>query len=133
MCNSDEGMFDCCATPNQYIKVGNGNRLPILKKGMKKCVIIQKNGKKIAVTLHNVYHIPQLWYNLFSLMEALKHGWKLENKGMYITLTSQSKYIKFNRIFKCPTGHLNGVQIQNGVEFSMSKRKGETKKGFKDN
>ena len=30
MCNSDEGMFDCSPTPNQYIKVGNGNRLPIL-------------------------------------------------------------------------------------------------------
>ena len=29
MCNSDEGMFQCHATPNQYIKVGNGNKLPI--------------------------------------------------------------------------------------------------------
>ena len=32
MCNSDDGMFQCCPTPNQYIKVGNGNRLPILKR-----------------------------------------------------------------------------------------------------
>ena len=53
MCNSDEGMYQCSETPNQYIKVGNGNRLPILKKGMKRCFIVQKNGKKIAVTLHN--------------------------------------------------------------------------------
>ena len=38
---SDEGMFQCCPTPNQYIKVGNENRLPILKKGMKRCIIVR--------------------------------------------------------------------------------------------
>ena len=119
MCNSDEGMFQCTTTPNQYIKVGNGDRLPILKKGMKRCVIIQKNGSKTKVILHNVYHVPKLWYNLFSLMEALRHGWKLGNKGMFITITSQNKYIKFDRIFKCPTGHLNGVKIQTENEVSL--------------
>ena len=130
MCNSDEGMFQCHATPNQYIKVGNGNKLPILKKGMKQCVIVQKNGKKIAVTLHNVYHVPQLWYNLFSLMEALKHGWKLGNKGMHITITSRNKFIKFDRIFKCPTGHLNGIQIQTENEFSLISAETKRKKMF---
>ena len=53
ICNSDEGMYQCCQTSNQYMKVGNGNRLPILKKGIKRCVILQKSGKKMAVTLHN--------------------------------------------------------------------------------
>ena len=97
---------------------------------MKRCIIVQKNGKKIAVTLHNVYHVPQLWYNLFSLMEALKHGWKLGNKGMYITITSQNKYIKFDRIFKCPTGHLNGVQIQTETEYSLISAEMKRKKMF---
>ena len=119
MCNSDEGMYQCVATPNQFIKVGNGDKLAILKKGMKRCTIIQKNGSKINITLHNVYHVPKLWYNLFSLMEALRHGWKLGNKGMNITITSKRKHIEFDRIFKCPTGHLNGVKIQTETDTSL--------------
>ena len=119
MCNSDKGMFQCIPTPNQYIKVSNGDRLPILKKGMKRCMIIHKNGSKTIVTLHDVYHVPKLWYNLFSLMKAIRHGWKLGNKGMYITITSHNKYIKFDQIFKCPTGHLNGVKIQTENEVSL--------------
>ena len=63
-------------------------------------------------------------------MEALKHEWKLGNKGMYITITSQNKYIKFDRIFKCPTGHLNGVQIQTENEYSLISTEMKRKKKF---
>ena len=80
MSNSDEGMFNCQETVNQYIKVGSGERLQIMKKGYKRCIIAQQNGAKLHVVLDNVYYVPKLWYNLFSILEALRRGWSIENK-----------------------------------------------------
>ena len=96
MCMNDDGMFDITKTNNQFINVGNGHKLPIAKKGKKKCVIHQKDGKTMQVTLENVYHVPQLWYNLFSVMEVIKKGWRLGNNGMVITLRKDRKEIKFD-------------------------------------
>ena len=73
----------------------------------------------MVITLHNVYHVPKLWYNLFSLMEALQNGWKPGNHGMHITITNKKRQIKFDRIFKCPTGHLNGIKIETNDERSL--------------
>ena len=42
MTNSNEGMFGCTPATNQYIKIGSGERLEIIKKGCKRCTIIQK-------------------------------------------------------------------------------------------
>ena len=52
---------------------------------------------------------------------------------MYITITSQNKYIKFDRLFKCPTGHLNGVKIQTESEFSFISTEMKRKKRFLNN
>ena len=41
---------------------------------------------------------------------------------MFITITSKNKHIKFDRIFKCPTGHLNGVKIQTENELTLVSR-----------
>ena len=115
-------MYNCIFTPNQYIEVGSGDRLPILKRGKKKCTIIQKNEKKLHINLHKVYYVPKLWYNLFSLMEALRHGWKLGNKGINITITTKKKNITFDQMLKCPTGHLNGIKIQASDAYSFVSR-----------
>ena len=48
MCMNDDGMFDITITNNQFINVGNGHKLPIVKKGKKKCSIHQKDGKNNA-------------------------------------------------------------------------------------
>lgn len=112
MTNSEDGMFGCVLVTNQYIKVGSGERLEIVKKGCKKCTIMQKDGRKIQVTLYNVYYVPKLWYNLFSILEGLKRGWIIGNKGMHITLTKGKQMIEFDRLFKCPTGQLIGVKIK---------------------
>ena len=76
MTNSDEGMFGCTPAINQYVKVGSGERLEIAKKGCKQCTIVQENRWKIQVTLHNVYYVQKRWYNLFSILGALKRGWQ---------------------------------------------------------
>ena len=112
MTNSDEGMLGCTPANNQYIKVGSGERLQIMKKGCKQCTILQKNGRKPQVILYNVYYVPKLWYNLFSILEALKRGWTIGNKGMHITLSKGQQRIEFDRLFECPTGHLTSVTIK---------------------
>ena len=111
MCNSDEGMFDCIKCTNQFIKVGSGQKLEINKKGKKRCVAIQKDGTKKKIILENVYHIPKLWYNLFSVLESLRKGWKITNDGLKIEIKKRRNIITFDRVIKCPTGHLTGVKL----------------------
>ena len=111
MCNSDEGMFNCIKCMNQFIKVGSSQKLEINKKGKKRRVPIQKDGKKKKIILENVYHIPKLWYNLFSVLEPLRKGWKITNDGLKIEVKKGRSIITFDRVMKCPTGHLTGVKL----------------------
>ena len=111
MCNSNEGMFDCVKCTNQFIKVGSGQKLEINKKGKKRCVAIQKDGKKKKIILENIYHIPKLWYNLFSVLESLRKGWKITNDGLKIEIKKGRSAITFDRVIRCPTGHLTGVKL----------------------
>ena len=111
MCNTDEGMFDCVKCTNKFIKVGSDQKLEINKKGKKCCVAIQKDGKKKKIILENVNHIPKLWYNLFSVLESLRKGWKITNDGLKIEIKKKRSIITFDRVIKCPTGHLTGVKL----------------------
>ena len=70
-------------------------------------------------TLENVYHIPKLWYNLFSVLETLKKGWKITNNGLQIEIRKGKQIIKFDRVIKCPTGHLTGVKLVPGNDISL--------------
>ncbi len=63
MSNSDEGIYNSQEIGDQYIKVDSGERLQIMKKGCKRCIIIQKNGARLHVVLDNVYYVLKLWYN----------------------------------------------------------------------
>ena len=83
-----------------------------MRKGRKRCTIVQKNGKRVQVVLDNLYYVPKLWYNLFSILEALKRGWSIGNKGTHITISKGRSIIVFDRLFKCPTGQLTGVTIK---------------------
>ena len=112
MGNSDEGMFNCQETVNQYIKVGSGERLQIMKKGCKRCIISQKNRVRLHVVRDNFHCVPKLWYNLFSILEALRRGWSLGNKGMHVTISKGGSTIDFGRLSKCPTGHFTEVKIK---------------------
>ncbi len=92
MTNSDDGMFGCVPATHQYVKVGKVEKeIEIVKKGCKKCTIMQKDGREIQVTLYNIYYVPKLWYIMFSILEGLKRGWVIRNKGMHITLTKVNK------------------------------------------
>ena len=42
--NSDKGMFNCVTTTNQYIEVGSGEMLQIVKKECQRITVIQKSG-----------------------------------------------------------------------------------------
>jgi hypothetical protein len=104
MTNNDEGMFDTTIVQKQFINVGNGERLQVVKRGKKRCIIKQKSGKEIHIILDKVNYVPGLSYNLFSIVQTLKKGWSITNDGMNIKLTYGNHQIAFDRIFKCPTG-----------------------------
>ena len=112
MSNPDEGMINYQETVNQHIKVGSGEWLQIMKKVCKRCIIAQRNGAKLYVVLDNVVCVLKLRYNLFSILEALKRGWSIGNKGMHITISKGRSIIEFDRLFKCPTAHLTEVTLQ---------------------
>ena len=106
MTNDLRGMFDYVRHNDKYIKVGNGNKIEIKLTGKKKCYY---NNKEIV--LHNVHYIPELKCNLFSILTSLSKGWKINNKGVNLSLVKGDIHLKFDKIIKCPTGQLIGVKL----------------------
>ena len=98
--SSNEGMINCQETVNQYIKEGSGERLQIMKKGCKRCTIVQQNGTWLHVVLDNDYYILKLWCNLFSILEAFKRGWSIRNKWMHITISKGRSTLN---LIDCPS------------------------------
>lgn len=92
--------------------IGSGQKLERNKKDKKSYIIIQKYGKKKKTKLETVYCIPKLWYNFFSVLETLRKGWKIAKDGLKIESKKGDKtIIKFDRVTKCPTGHLTWVKV----------------------
>ena len=65
----------------------------------------------MKIILENVYHIPKLSYNLFSILETLRKGWKITNDGLQIEIKKCKRSIIFDKVIKCPAGHLTGVKL----------------------
>ena len=59
----------------------------------------------------NVYYVPELWTNLFSIICAIKKGFKISNKGFNIILTKGNFEITFDRVMHTPNGFVIGVEI----------------------
>ena len=117
MTNDDQGMYDCEKVDKQFINVGNGEKLKVVKRGKKRCTIEQKGGQVVHVVLENVNYVPKLTYNLFSITQTLNKGWKITNDGVKIILTQGRTQIKFDRTFKCPTGQLIGIRMRPMIEL----------------
>ena len=83
-----------------------------------------------------MYYVHKLWYNLFNILEPLRRGWTIGNKGMHIILSKGHQRIEFDRLFKCPTGHLNGVTIKAiddiGTIASLSQNNKNTKISYEE-
>ena len=45
------------------------------------------------------------------MLESLRKGWKITNDGLKIEIKKRRSIITFDRVIKCPTGHLTGVKL----------------------
>jgi hypothetical protein len=81
------------------------------KVGSLKFGVIQTNGSRLDITLHEVKFIPELWVNLFSINKALKHGYLLINQGLSICLSKGSVSVTFDRVMRTTYGSVSGVKL----------------------
>ena len=110
MVNKKDGMFDI-EYVNIPIRIGDGKVLVAVAKGKLRAKVVQKVGKEKSCVLENVYYVPELWTNLFSINCAIKKGFKISNKGFNIILTKGNFEITFDRVMHTPNGFVIGVEI----------------------
>jgi hypothetical protein len=108
--NDDTGMFDW-TTIHDHIGVGDGNAAVATKQGKLRLQVIQKNGNRCTIVLHNCLYIPDLPTNLFSITTALGKNWQLSNKGIYLQLTKDNQQIVFDTIDPTSQGLLMTVRM----------------------
>ena len=110
MVNKHDGMFDVVKV-NVPIRIGNGKVLIAVAKGKLRAKVVQKDGTERIVVFENVYYVPELWTNLFSIGSAIKKGFKIGNKGLHITLTKGKSTLEFDRVMHTQHGFVIGVEI----------------------
>jgi hypothetical protein len=110
-CRSVEGLIDVMDI-DEAIMIGNGESMRATKVGNLKFEVVQVNGKKFPVTLHDVKFVPDLCVNLFSLNRALQNGFKLSNENVSIRLSKGSVTLVFDRIIKTMNDFVTGVNMK---------------------
>jgi hypothetical protein len=117
-CQSAEGFTDVQEI-KESIKIGNSNSVKSTIKGNLKYEVTQLNGEKFTVTLNDVEYVPSLCVNLFSLIEALKKGFKVSNDGVIISLTYKHVKLTFDHVIHatdvCVTGVLMKPVMNNKI------------------
>lgn len=116
--NSIAGMFDIVPCEIK-ITIGDGTGLRATHKGKKELRVIQPNNKVVSLTIKEVYYIPSLHCNLFSITSALSSGAKLVNDGLHLVLSKQNSKIVFDQVIKSSTGYLIGVKVKAQEDMAM--------------
>ena len=101
------------------ITVGNGNVIHAIKKGKKRLTILQGNQIKTTLILSDVYFVPHLHCNLFSLTSAMKNGGMIKSNGQTLTVTKGSQEITFTQVLKSQNGYLLGIKTIPSVKEVM--------------
>jgi hypothetical protein len=113
--NSTKGMYD--VTPCEfYITIGDGTGIKATCMGKKKLVVLQPDEKTVTITLTQVYFIPGLHSNLFSITDALSKGARLMSEGLNLVLGMGKSKLIFDHIIKSPTGYVVGMKTQDARE-----------------
>jgi hypothetical protein len=115
MTNSDEGMYNCRDIKSP-IKIGDGRTLYATKIGMKKLVVIQKDGSTLDIILDECKYVPGLWINLFSITKAVGNKWNLSNKGQSIVLSKNKTTLMFDRLMQTDNGAVVGVIMKPKID-----------------
>ena len=116
---SKDGMTDLVDWKVE-ITVGNNETMWTEAKGTYKGTVLQQDGSSMDVVLSDVLYVPDLWVNLFSITKALtKPAVKLSNEGQLIKLNlEQNQKLVFDKVFKCGSGQLVGVDIKPTKEYA---------------
>ena len=105
---------------NVKITIGDGNDLKATHKGKKKLMVIQPDNRAIPITIQDVYYVPGLHCNLFSITSALSGGAKLGNEGLHLTLSKKNSKIIFDQVIKNSTGYVVGIKTKKLEEMALS-------------
>jgi hypothetical protein len=103
--NDTASMFDCRRI-QIYLKISNGKHLYSSMIGKKKVSIVQANGSRMDLILHDCMYIPDMCINLFSITKALSEGWNISNDGLQMVLSRSDHNIKFDRILNTAHGYV---------------------------
>ena len=106
--------------PNQNHKItlGNGNEEEVKEIVDIKGKIFNKNDQKWDnVTIQDVSIIPAAKFNLFSVTQMFKKGWKMEGDEESIRLTKGEMTINFDIKIPTPKGFLYGLYITRRQEI----------------
>ena len=117
MRNSLDGMFNLKPS-NRSVKIGDGKYVQIKMSGSWRGEVVQKDGRKLKVTLEDVDYSPNVCSNLFSITHALRQKWNLGNEGPAITIEKNGKKIIFDHIIGNNKRYVCGVEINTIPESS---------------
>jgi len=111
MTNNAEGMFDVVPVGCD-IKIGDGQKLRALNEGKLKVTVVQLSGSKLELTLSKVLHVPGLCCSLFSVTQALGHGFTLTStKDKTMKLQREKVAIQFDCRLATPNGFVLGARF----------------------
>jgi hypothetical protein len=79
--------------------------------GSLKCHGIQFNGSSVDMTIRDIKNVLELWVNLVSIINALKNGFDMSNKGLMISLKKVSVSVTFDRVIMTVNGSISGIKI----------------------
>ena len=109
--NSLDEMFDLRPSDG-HVKVEDGQFISIEKIGKFQGIVIQKDGRKGNIILTNVFYIPGIYCNLFSLTRAMSDGYTMFGSSKKPILIKKDKVeIAFDCILKSGLGMTMGVKI----------------------
>jgi hypothetical protein len=98
------------------ITMGNGTKEQITEVADVLGTISVKNEIK-KVRIQDVTILKNGRFNLFSLRQMLKKGWKLTGNDEYIAVSKGDLEIRFNQRIPTKNGILYGIQIERDDEF----------------
>jgi hypothetical protein len=107
---SINGMFNI-QDIDEKVTVGNGEKMVATKVGSLRRHVIQVNGSTLDIVINDVKFLPELCANLFSVIKALKNGFKFSNENENISLTNGSASITFDRIIKSLDRTVSGIKM----------------------
>ena len=111
-CVHDKGLIKVRDLISDEMYGNNGSTLPIVKRFDMAGTVYDKHTKLVSsIVLRGVNHVPSSTFNLFSVAQSLKTGWKFYGKYQGFVLTKGSARIIFDIRIPSGSGYLWATTI----------------------